>query len=185
MRKFFKLTFSGKVKRIFYIMRRYVRYVIGGYKIGGILGVYHWLRCHIWHRYHIINIAKYNPTGYRWGWIDRDNAMFLACFHLLVEFIEKEVGPNYGFETLDNYKLRDRELYPDEVKMLNEQITCHKEIRELYEWWRYGRKKEHSECDALYKARRSKEWRARMNELELKDEEMLMRLIKVRGALWG
>lgn len=152
----------------------------------------YWLRCHTFTRYHIIDIR--GQCDYKWGWIDRDWAIFLACFKCLVDYVEKEKP----FDVID---WESDEGHSDTAK----------EIKDLYDWWKVGRAKEHTEVESLLtgldlgfrfidipdsdmKQLEPRQdltnndkwnlWRKRTDELEAKDDEMLMRLIKIRRYLW-
>lgn len=155
---------------------------------------YDWLICHTLRRYHILNLS--NQGDYKWGWCDRDHLMFLACFKLLADYVEREEP----FEHI-NWESDEGHLH------------AAKEIRELYEWWKTGRAKEHEACEALMEGidstivtgpaddgglveylglrynvpdgeERFAAWCQRSDELEAKDSEMLTRLIAIRRYLW-
>lgn len=138
------------------------RTVWGGYRRGGICGLYHWIRCHTWNRYHIIDIR--NESDYDWGWIDRDRAMFLACFKILEDFVEKE-DPDVGLRKPEDYSV------VDDDGSLARQLEWEREIRALYIWWTEDRPR------ALLDG-----WRT--HDEDRKDDEMLARLMKVRKHLW-
>lgn len=170
MRPFKQLSAGGKFRRIFHTVKDFFRYTIwGDFKRGGIRGAYHWVRCHVWNRYHVLDLRK--PGVYDWGWIDRDFAMWLACFNLLVEYVEKETP----------FEVVNWDWNP-------EHANAGKEIRELYEWWKRGRKAEQDELHAMdhgnYNGPAWQAWMKRHDELEAKDDEMLDRLMKVRRYLW-
>ena len=178
MRPFRSLSTEKKLKRVYHSVVDFFRYrVIGSYMGGGIVGAWHWVRCHVWNRYHVIDIGKHSATGYRWGWIDCDNAMMLACFHLLVEFVEKELP----FEIIDWE-------HDEEFSKVG------KEIKELYDWWRVGRRLDYEELKVMldsnaplrerHKGDGWKSWRERSVELKKKDDEMFDRLVKIRHYLW-
>jgi|SRR5277367_6719860 len=178
MRAWRKLSTKGKKRQIIYAARDFfVRTIWGGYMRGGVLGAYHWVRCHVWNRYHIVNLSKHSD-GYRWGWIDRDWAMCLACFNLLCDFVENE-DPKIGTRTLDSYRPSwweaDAQWHPVEKETIELQIAADAEIRALYQWWKTERKAEHAAAGYDYKVREA---------LDAKDEEMLQRLMKVRTRLW-
>lgn len=201
MRKWKQLkTKRKKVKRLLSIIGDFFKYRIwGDAKRGGIRGAWWWIKYHTTHRYHIINIS--GQDNYEYGWTDRDHAMYLACFKILVDFVEKE-SPKIGDETdtIESYKDSDRDWFDGEEEGIRACIARHKEIRALYSWWKVERKKEHEEvsklmnefdyefsskgvqCTGSFKAR--DEWHRRTDELEEKDEEMLMRLMKIRRSLW-
>ena len=172
----------------------------------------YWLRCHTFTRYHIIDIR--GQDNYKWGWIDRSHAMYLACFALLVDFVEKE-NPDVGLLTDADYRgdpsvIDDAEWNECHKPFIDHQIEREREVRAIYDWWKVGRQQERGACNALYDAmpRRTfdqifvKEegsqystfvrdespehaaWMKEYDRFEAKDEEMLMRLMKVRCWLW-
>ena len=90
-------------------------------------------------------------------WCDKDTVMLHACFQLLTDFIEQE-NP---FETIDWEHTEEKKV----VK---------KEIDFLYDWWK----------DLLLK-NENDEWNSMHNNVQYKEEnEMLIRLIKIRDHLW-
>lgn len=176
MREWKKLSAKGKCRRVLYCVRDlFVLRIWGDYQRGGIRGAYHWVRCHVWNRYGIIDLAKHS-NGYRWGWIDRDWAMYLACFHMLCEFVENE-DPKVGTRTLDDYRpswVEDDSEWLDRDH-IQAQVDADKQVRALYDWWKTERPREHAVKDYSYQ---------RLETLDAKDEEMLQRLMKVRTCLW-
>ena len=134
----------------------------------------YWLRTHTVHRYHIIDM-RYPKNGYKWGWIDRSEAVMFAAFATLVDFVENE--------------------YPGLVDWSYHQAE-HDEFMALYRWWTKERAEEHAAYERFsdevlhgWPDRQPKpDDRARMNEmseaLEAKDQEMLHRLVEVRRILW-
>jgi hypothetical protein len=90
-------------------------------------------------------------------WCDKDIVMLHACFQLLTDFIEQE-NP---FETTD-------------WEHTEEKKTVKKEIDFLYNWWK----------ELLIKKEKD-EWNSMNNKIQYEEEnEMLIRLIKIRGHLW-
>ena len=154
----------------------------------------YWLRTHTINRYHIVNLS--GQGGYKWGWIDRDHAILLACFALLDDFMTKEY-PGYV----------DWQADP-ETKRANTELHL------LHFWWKHQRDRELQERDALFsqihnwsKQQRKineDQWIDQMNEhfekmnehplreeydnvsawVDGRDDEMLKRLMAVRGYLW-
>lgn len=169
------------VKKVFWwINDNWRNNIIGRYRGAGVLGLYHWVRCHTWDRYHIIDIGKSNPHYYNWGWVDRDHAMMAACFQLLTDFVDKEKP----FDVID-------------WESDSGHRKAGKEIKELYEWWTSERFWEHQELDGMHvkvpdldNADTSiwddswNEWCAFSDELDEKDDLMLKRLMKIRKYLW-
>ena len=142
----------------------------------------YWLRCHLWDRYHIIDIS--GQDGYRWGWIDRDHAMYLACFKILTEFVEQE-DPQVGLRSEADYRgdLSENDWQQYYRSSVLKQIEIEKEVRALYDWWKTGRALAHARAGDIRK-RNFDDWCAEMTRLDDQDEEMLLRLMKVRRSLW-
>lgn len=148
------------------LLRDALERVWGGYRRGGINGLYHWIRCHMWNRYHIIDIS--GEAGYDWGWIDRDHALLLASFKILRDYVESE-DPSAGART-------DPEEDDPFAYVSALQLEQEREVRALYDWWTVERPKHEAErigMDFTVRAR-----------LDDEDDEMLMRLIKIRQCLW-
>lgn len=154
----------------------------------------YWLRCHTWTRYHIIDIR--GSDGYRWGYTDPSFRLWAACFQILVDYIEKEKP----FDVIDFEGGGQGEI--------------EKELKELYHWWKEGRKKEYEDCSAIldeydrlqdekfgkvsmldqltkeeirsfrYKHPKWNEYMDLHQRLDRKDQEMLERLVKIREHLW-
>lgn len=90
-------------------------------------------------------------------WSDKDNVMLHACFQLLTDCIEIEKLDEFtDWQQNDTYK------------------QAKKEIDELYFWWKERVKAEHEN-------KLDPGW---INDQHDKDNEMLLRLIKIRGFLW-
>lgn len=180
----------------FYEFKNWVRY---NPVLKRLMNGWYWFRSHTYNRYHIINIS--GQDGYKWGWIDRDHAMYLACFALLIDFVEKE-DLTVGLRTMKEYcsndmwNKEDRKVHMQNVRS---QLKVEKEIRFLYNWWKTERKKEHDEVEKILydhhfgkdikliindPSPKFKEWCKRTTELEEKDVKMLNRLMKVRQSLW-
>lgn len=163
-------------------LERIVRALWGGYRRGGVNGAYHWLRCHVWNRFHIIDIS--GEDWYDWGWIDRDHAMLLACFKLLRDYVEKE-DPRVGLVEVRSSactaggctSLGDNPIADDTFAHVHRsQLDAAREVRALYDWWTIDRPRELEAIDPA-------DWHTRQLA-ESKDDEMLMRLMKVRRYLW-
>ncbi len=148
----------------------------------------YWLRTHTINRYHIVDVR--GQGDYKWGWCDRDHLMYLACFKILVDFCEKEMPHSHTcYLEGDNW------------------AQAHGELLTIYDWWKRGRAIEHAEVSEMFKKLDPLRWEKVVNsdysrilppvdraahdawikrehELEAKDEEMLARLLKVRGYMW-
>lgn len=116
---------------------------------------YYYWKCRLWHRYNMVVCKTLPPT-----WCDRDYLLLFACFQILIEFVELEQPWQFNAtdEELDK-------AYVDCPGRGQEEIKEWAEIRELYRW---GKSRLADKYVDNYK----------------KDDEMLIRLIKVRGHLW-
>ena len=112
------------------------------------------IRCHTFTRYHIVD-CRSKANGYTFGWVDTDRRILHACFNLLKEYVEKEKP----FEVID----WDWDEHYKEVG---------NEIKALYNWWTVERPKD------------VKTHGYAADELDAADDEMLSRLMKIRGYLW-
>jgi hypothetical protein len=136
------------------------------------------------HRYHVINtMDKWGKlNGVTYGWEEVDQQMMYACFKLFVDYVEKQ---------------RPFDIIDFETEEINNALG--KEILDLYGWWTITRPKERWDLDAAWSKLppssfdENNKWihrpeaRAlldRNKDLDAKDDEMLMRLVKVRRHLW-
>lgn len=89
----------------------------------------YWLRTHTKDRYHIVDLRQAEPensNGYRWGWLDRDRALLLACFTVLRQFVERE-------EPWDPGPPR-AEAAECEIAAIARQKATYDEVMALYSW---------------------------------------------------
>lgn len=100
-----------------------------------------WFKYRITHRYHIISL-KSKEYGYHIGWLNRDQALLIASFNILKDFVEKELSPEY----FDNLKppLKEECPSPGEYEDCFEQYQAMAEIKELYDWWTNDRPLAHA-----------------------------------------
>ena len=127
-----------------------------------ITNLFYYIRTHTYNKYHLIDIRS---KEYKWGWIDQDHRIFLACFKCLEEFVEKE-NP---FEVTDYYN----------DKHHPESAQAGDEIKLLYHWWKEGRFVEELE----HKKNKNKpDWD--YFGIYERETEMLIRLINIRRYLW-
>ena len=90
-------------------------------------------------------------------WCDKDLVMLHACFQLLTDFVEEEIS-----QDIVNWE------HNEEIK------NARKEIDQLYNWWKERLKNEAENIiDPI--------WTKGQYE---SDNEMLIRLIKIRQYLW-
>jgi hypothetical protein len=147
--------------------------------------VHYWLVSHIIpsRRYHMLDLRQ--PNGYRYGWQDIDHRLVYAMFNLLNLFVEKE----------DRYCPTEEDVAA-EPHLKAQRDACH-EIQAIYTWWNVDRiaaeKAIENEQNRLYgdwalRSLPTSDERAALykmeTDLDAKTEEMMIRLVKVRGWLW-
>lgn len=155
------------------------------------------------HRYHVIK------TGMKPGYCDVDERMLQACMSLLCDYIEKEEGGEDEVAKSIKYLEEQKALDPTYP---SSSIDSLKEALEIYHWWKRERQDWIDYNDAVRgiiycKPMEFKEtddpnlkklvihtndkapmtadecWKLEEN-LNKKDEEMLIRLMKIRLCLW-
>lgn len=123
----------------------------------------YWLRTHTYNRYHILDLSRSEPEnkeGYRWGWLDRDRLLMLACFKVLRDFVELEKP----WPVADYIAEVEAKGDPNgELESLRSQQAKYEEVMLLYRWWTRDRFAEKAEWER---------------------HEMLRRLVAVRHYLW-
>lgn len=150
---------------------------------------WYWLHTHTYNRYHILDVRRAEPEnaeGYRWGWCDRNHLLLLTSFLILRDFVEKEKPWR---PTLSEYHESERDAIID-------QQNAYDEIMALYNWWVKDRLAEHVAFERA-SAEAHERWRANSSDQELaqkmfdaddaerkRDDEMLLRLLKIRHWLW-
>jgi len=107
-------------------------------------------------KYHIVN-TKLNPSYY-----DSSTLMLHACFSLLEDYVEKELG---GISNL-------------EEKMVDDKIF--REVYEIYSYWK-SRGNPLLKYDLIDSIKDEEQ----KDELNDKEQEMLLRLVSIREDLWG
>lgn len=149
--------------------------------IGNII---YWLKCHLLssYKYHQLDLRQYHELSpYKFGWIDVDTKMVYAIFNLLNLFVEQE---------LKHF------VCPPENQVGNAfQRNLYFEIKYLHYWWNVERinqiRKRNEMSNNLHwdddagnsiNYKKLREFEATM---ELKEEEMLLRVIKIRKHLWS
>lgn len=156
---------------------------------------YWWVRYHTTHRYHFLDLRQpetinhfKNHDHYAYGYSDVQQRMLYAMFNLLCHFVEKEL-PHVDVDAaslVDRPELQEQYNFCVEVKALYHywKIDRHDLQREydmvLYEWSKMHHSNNDEARDALWKE---------VDELEKKvnntEDEMSMRLLKIRRHLWS
>jgi hypothetical protein len=148
---------------------------------------YYWFVSHVIpsRRYHMLDLRQEN--GYRYGWQDVPEKMLYAMFNLLGEYLNKE-NPMKWYDSEESYN----------DPAIKEQIALINEAKEIYHWWTVGREEEALKIDELTslwcrakentdKIGRELYWKE-LAELkknrDAKEDEMVLRLMKIRRSLW-
>ena len=155
----------------------------------------YWIRSHTYNKYHILDLRQpIEKDGienlhdsYRWGYICADTKMLFALFNILNDFVENEFKDFYCPTEEDIANVPTNSIQRD----------AYFEILALHKYWNIDRKKAQKEMDKLLD-----EWMAaksfgdpNTNKLFVKEnalqkayedqeEEMLIKLIKIRKSLW-
>lgn len=133
-----------------------------------------------------------NKDGYKWGWIDRTHALPLAAFLVLRKFVEEE-HPWDCSERISQLEVDGDEH--EELPNLREQQKDYEEIMSLYTWWVKDRLEENlqfeknlNDCYAVFLKNSTEDnkqkWFDAENAQNKREEEQLIRLIKIRRHLW-
>jgi hypothetical protein len=153
---------------------------------------WYWFKCHFLpsYRFHMLDLRQPKEDGkyaYRYGWMDSDHKMVYAIFNILNAFVKDE---------MPNWYCPSEEEVEEDASLLNQR---HKylEVKAIHYWWNVDRKRrEEQHADLLTKwsdAIKNQDPAEHQYWTELKaveqankdkEEEMIIRLIKVRGALW-
>lgn len=159
---------------------------------------HYWLVSHIipGRRYHMLDLRQthHHDTNhpdkcYHHGWIDVPDKMLFALFNLLGEYLNKEKPHD-----LTQWYSRDK-IESDEG-MKTQQASLD-EARAIHHWWISERDNQIDERNHLqhlwYEAKKDKDpqreiyW-TKLKELDAKledkDDEMVVRLMKIRRTLW-
>lgn len=137
---------------------------------------WYWFKCWAWKRYNVVVCRDLPPT-----WNDRDDMLLHASFQILKDFVEQEDRASHYLghtqrsrEQLiaDYHFSKDpqhftAEQIADGLKWAEQRADEWLEVAALYDWWEERRKFD-DEPDDQYE----------------RDNDMLRRLIAVRGHLW-
>lgn len=150
---------------------------------------YYWFVSHAIpsRRYHMLDLRQ--EGGYRYGWRDVPEKMLYAMFNLLGEYLNKE-DPT---DLTEHYTIEQINNEPN----LKAQQDALEEAREIYYWWTVGRKDEKILIsvtqDLWWTAKKKKDPIASAHfdllkkleaQYEEREDEMVLRLMKIRRTLW-
>lgn len=157
--------------------------------------VFYWLRTHTYNRYHILDLREAEPEnkdGYKWGWTDGTHALPLAAFLVLRKFVEEERPWNCS------ERIKKLEVDGDEngeLLHLYNQQKDYEEIMSLYNWWVKDRLEENERFEKNINdyynnwkkdptEDNKQKWFHAEDARNRREEEQLIRLVKIRNCLW-
>lgn len=170
----------------------------------------YWAKCNFIprHKYHLIDLrgSKFtdDTAPYTHGWLETDTKMELAMFKLLSNFVEKDMSSKYYYrptqEDIDNVE----NDYERQVAINNK--ANNDRIMELYNYWHTDRflldkkaydathvwseyKRLHpKKLDEVQSNYLNKLWNESQAAHKIRDEkldEMMHKLVDLRGVLWS
>jgi hypothetical protein len=159
------------------------------------LYTYRYVKYNCFCRYHILDLRQPEDEcdSYKWGYSDVRERMLYAVFNLIVFFVEKENDHLYGkIDYLQKSILSSKkDGLLDEVFILQEQADYYRKVLTVYDWWKYTRKFNHSQCHALYEVwfetkddEDKQKWFDAEREFEKEEQEMFMEACSLREGLW-
>jgi len=164
----------------------------------------YWFQCHFIpkHRYHMLDLRQSGDVlSYRYGWVDAPRQMEYALFNILAKFVEEEMPYGYCVPSEEEAAMDDAGDDPDKYSGFRRQLNNHKKYMAIYQYWKWDRivlEKAHAEALMRWSNARKAARGDSTEEVQLlweklketdeaakqKLEEMLHRLIDVRGCLW-
>lgn len=167
---------------------------------------FYWLRTNTINKYHLLDLRQPKTDtkdDYKWGWIDECDKLILANFSVLRDYM-KDYHANKSFvygPDEESIRLLEKELIDSENKSgskdigIREQIKHLKEIKNIWEYWIFDRKillknidkalKNWAETPkGTIKEKRYDILKQLEEDFDILEEDMLIRLIRVRKSLW-
>jgi hypothetical protein len=163
--------------------------------------IWYWIRTHTYNKYHLVD-CRNSRNGYHWGWMDGDELLLFANMAILNKFVEEETAfecltdwnnkdfpqlNKAGNEIKDIYRWWnvDRKREHDVYEKLLDRISASTfEHQENKGWNKIKGTGGESKPILSVSDEDFEKCRKMADDLETKDEEMLIRLIKIRGYLW-
>jgi hypothetical protein len=157
---------------------------------------WYWLVSHTARRHHMLDLRQPKP-GYRFGWLDSDSKMEYALFNILNDYVKNEM-PHFYLPSEEDIAKEPNEW--GQRKALQRQRENGLEVLAIHRWWNVERPALEKMIDE-----RLTEWNGIFNQighdkavehakfqairepeeqLAKELEEMMIRLVKVRTAMW-
>lgn len=149
---------------------------------------WYWFASHVIpsRRYHMLDLRQPKP-GYRYGWCDSDSQITYALFNILNNFVKNEMS--------DNYCPSEEEVEANPGLLLQRNQWL--EVKAIHYWWNVDRLRQQKAHDELLHAWSEErkadgpnlqqlwdDMKKAEKALDEKEEEMIIRLIKIRRSLW-
>lgn len=183
-----------------YTARNFFRYKCWFPMTRPIKNSYYWLQCHMLpsYRFHMLDLRQPKSTissidNYRYGFREVADRMLLANFSLLNEFIEKSAPhcpteadiANTPVEAGRNHLIRQKDSYLEMMAIYTwwniERKVAAKEIVEMRDsWWNFHKTEPSSDKTEMA----HKYLLAIEERFTSKEDEMLIRLMKIRQSFW-
>jgi hypothetical protein len=150
---------------------------------GFIPELWYYLKCRLWKQYNVVRVRSLPPT-----WVDRDNLLLHAAFEILRDVVEQEDWLNH---TVYFLPVTEHDPYGADYR------DDWQEIATLYDWWINRRPARLALEDHVLTCwgneyRKAGNSNIPSSELlsqlevagEAEDEDMLVRLCRIRKVLW-
>lgn len=133
----------------------------------------YWLKNMFLTPFNVLRIKTLKRTQY----IDRDEVLLHASFQILTDYVEEELFHLHDVTNIDDLERIFNEWESELQEQHPAQLQTNKDIVALYRWWNleYPEKKQKIMEDY-------EPWRD--NLLVNEEDEMLIKLLNIRGALW-
>jgi hypothetical protein len=139
----------------------------------------YYVRSHTIRKYHLLDLRS-KSFGYDYGWRDSDTQMLLALMKIMENFIVEQDTENriiWLKEELKNNTDDNGYRWEEDIKRCEELLAIQK-------WWRVDRQKKHDEFHDKDTYGDYKDYFEREEQLNKEDDEMMKKLIDMRGGMW-
>ena len=142
----------------------------------------YWIRSHTIRKYHLLDLRS-KVFDYNYGWLDSDTKMLLAIMKIMEDFIiEQDTANRLVWLKEESEKTKSDPQnydYSDDIK------RC-KDLLAIQKWWRVERAENwkvlYDKCGD--KSIGHKNYFEMENELVKEDDDVMKKLIDMRGSLW-
>lgn len=164
---------------------------------------FYWIKSRVVKKDHLLDLRQPKTNSdddYKWGYLDCDCKILFACFNVLVEHVKNgnECQFHYGINDIERLKEDINNEKDESIKSsMEQQLASLQELKTIYDYWTDERKKSLEEKNKAltewYESSKNKnesnktyrDYVLKYNEdFDSKEEEMLIRLIKIRKHLW-